>query len=313
MEFTHKSVLLDECIEALNIRPDGIYVDGTLGRAGHSREIVQKLTTGRLICIDRDMAAIDAAKERLAPWMDRVTLVHGNFADLGEVLREMDITGVDGMLFDLGVSSPQLDDASRGFSYMQDAPLDMRMDKSAALTAYEVVNAWSYEELRRILFEYGEERYAPAIAKAIVRAREIRPVETTLELVDLIKGAMPPAALREKQHPAKRSFQAIRIAVNGELDALPPMLKSATDALNPGGRLAVITFHSLEDRIVKRAMQDMARGCTCPPEFPVCICGKKPKLKLLTRKPIVSGEAELEENPRARSAKLRVAEKCETI
>ena len=313
MEFTHKSVLLDECIEALKIRPDGIYVDGTLGRAGHSREIVQKLTTGRLICIDRDMAAIDAAKERLAPWMERVTLVHGNFADLGEVLQEMNVTGVDGMLFDLGVSSPQLDDASRGFSYMQDAPLDMRMDKTAALTAYEVVNAWSYEELRRILFEYGEERYAPAIAKAIVRARETRPVETTLELVDLIKGAMPPAALREKQHPAKRSFQAIRIAVNGELDALPPMLKSATEALNPGGRLAVITFHSLEDRIVKRAMQDMARGCTCPPEFPVCICGKKPKLKLLTRKPIVSGEAELEENPRARSAKLRVAEKCETI
>ena len=313
MEFTHKSVLLDECIEALNIRPDGVYVDGTLGRAGHSREIVQKLTTGRLICIDRDMAAIDAAKERLAPWMERVTLVHGNFADLGEVLREKEISGVDGMLFDLGVSSPQLDDASRGFSYMQDAPLDMRMDKTAALTAYEVVNAWSYEELRRILFEYGEERYAPAIAKAIVRARETRPVETTLELVDLIKSAMPPAALREKQHPAKRSFQAIRIAVNGELDALPPMLKSATEALNPGGRLAVITFHSLEDRIVKRAMQDMARGCTCPPEFPVCICGKKPKLKLLTRKPIVSGEAELEENPRARSAKLRVAEKCETI
>ena len=313
MEFTHKSVLLDECIEALNIRPDGVYVDGTLGRAGHSREIVQKLTTGRLICIDRDKAAIDAAKERLAPWMERVTLVHGNFADLGEVLREKEIAGVDGMLFDLGVSSPQLDDASRGFSYMQDAPLDMRMDKTAALTAYEVVNAWSYEELRRILFEYGEERYAPAIAKAIVRARETRPVETTLELVDLIKSAMPPAALREKQHPAKRSFQAIRIAVNGELDALPPMLKSATEALNPGGRLAVITFHSLEDRIVKRAMQDMARGCTCPPEFPVCICGKKPKLKLLTRKPIVSGEAELEENPRARSAKLRVAEKCETI
>ena len=313
MEFTHKSVLLDECIEALNIRPDGVYVDGTLGRAGHSREIVQKLTTGRLICIDRDMAAIDAAKERLAPWMERVTLVHGNFADLGEVLREKEIAGVDGMLFDLGVSSPQLDDASRGFSYMQDAPLDMRMDKTAALTAYEVVNAWSYEELRRILFEYGEERYAPAIAKAIVKARETSPIETTFQLTELIRHAMPAAALREKQHPAKRSFQAIRIAVNGELDALPPMLKSATEALNPGGRLAVITFHSLEDRIVKRAMQDMARGCTCPPEFPVCVCGKKPKLKLLTRKPIVSGEAELEENPRARSAKLRVAEKCETI
>ena len=311
MEFTHKPVLLAECIEALHIRSEGIYVDGTLGRAGHSREIAQRLTTGRLVCIDRDQAAIDAAQERLAPWMDRVTLVHGNFADLGDELRALNLSGVDGMLFDLGVSSPQLDDASRGFSYMQDAPLDMRMDTSAALSAYEVVNSWSYEELRRILFEYGEERYAPAIAKAIVRIRETKAVETTLELVDIIKGAMPPAALREKQHPAKRSFQAIRIAVNGELEALPPMLKAATEALNPGGRLAVITFHSLEDRIVKRAMQDMARGCTCPPEFPVCVCGKKPKLKVLTRKPIVSGEAELEENPRARSAKLRVAEKCD--
>ena len=260
MEFTHKSVLLDECIEALNIRPDGIYVDGTLGRAGHSKEIVQRLATGRLLCIDRDMAAIEAARERLAPWMDRVTLVHGNFAELSSVLEEQGISGVDGMLFDLGVSSPQLDDASRGFSYMQDAPLDMRMDTSAPLTAYEVVNSWSYEELRRILFEYGEERYAPVIAKHIVRARETAPIKTTLELVDLIKGAMPPAALREKQHPAKRSFQAIRIAVNGELDALPPMLKAAADFLNPGGRLAVITFHSLEDRIIKRTMQDMARG-----------------------------------------------------
>lgn len=310
MEYTHKPVLLNECIEALNIRPDGVYVDGTLGRAGHSREIAQRLTTGRLICIDRDMAAIDAARERLAPWMDRVTLVHSNFAELGGVLSQAGVTGADGMLFDLGVSSPQLDDASRGFSYMQDAPLDMRMDASAPLTAREVVNTWSYEELRRVLFEYGEERYAPAIAKAIVRARETAPVETTLELVDIIKGAMPPAALREKQHPAKRSFQAIRIAVNGELEALPPMLKAAVDNLNPGGRLAVITFHSLEDRIVKRAMTDMARGCTCPPEFPVCVCGKKPKIKLLTRKPIISGAAELEENPRARSAKLRVAEKC---
>ena len=312
-EFHHVSVLLQECIDGLDIKPDGIYVDGTLGRAGHSREIAARLTTGRLICVDRDDAALEAAQTRLADYMDRVTLVHSNFDKVSDILDDLGLNGIDGMLFDLGVSSPQLDDASRGFSYMQDAPLDMRMDKTAALTAYEVVNAWSYEELRRILFEYGEERYAPAIAKAIVRARETRPVETTLELVDLIKSAMPPAALREKQHPAKRSFQAIRIAVNGELDALPPMLKSATEALNPGGRLAVITFHSLEDRIVKRAMQDMARGCTCPPEFPVCICGKKPKLKLLTRKPIVSGEAELEENPRARSAKLRVAEKCETI
>lgn len=309
MEYTHKPVLLNECIEALNIRPDGVYVDGTLGRAGHSREIAQRLTTGRLICIDRDMAAIDAARERLAPWMDRVTLVHSNFAELGGVLSQAGVAGADGMLFDLGVSSPQLDDASRGFSYMQDAPLDMRMDASAPLTAHEVVNAWSYEELRRILFEYGEERYAPAIAKAIVRARETAPVETTLELVDIIKGGMPPAALREKQHPAKRSFQAIRIAVNGELDALPPMLAAAVDNLNPGGRLAVITFHSLEDRIVKRAMADMARGCTCPPEFPVCVCGKKPKIRLLTRKPIISDPAELEENPRARSAKLRVAER----
>lgn len=313
MEYTHKSVLLDECIEGLAIRPEGTYVDGTLGRAGHSREIARRLTTGRLVCIDRDMAAIEAAKERLAPWMDRVTLVHGNFADLGELLDRAGVDRTDGMLFDLGVSSPQLDDAARGFSYMQDAPLDMRMDTSAVLTAGTVVNTWSYEELRRILFEYGEERYAPAIAKAICRVREDRPIATTLELVEVIKEAMPAAALREKQHPAKRSFQAIRIAVNGELDALPPMLEAAVDKLSPGGRLAVITFHSLEDRIVKRAMQDMARGCTCPPEFPVCVCGKKPKLKLLNRKPIVSGEAELADNPRARSAKLRLAEKCDLM
>lgn len=310
MEYIHKPVLLDECIDALAIRPDGIYIDGTLGRAGHSREIVRRLTTGRLICIDRDIAAIEAAKERLAPWMDRVTLVHSNFSELGGVLRNAGVDGADGMLFDLGVSSPQLDDASRGFSYMQDAPLDMRMDTSAPLTAREVVNSWDYEELRRILYEYGEERYAPAIARAIVRARESAPVETTGELVEIIKGAMPPAALREKQHPAKRSFQAIRIAVNGELDALPPMLRSAAEFLNPGGRLAVITFHSLEDRIVKRTMQDLARGCTCPPEFPVCVCGKRPMVKLVTRKPIVSDAAELAENPRARSAKLRVAERC---
>ena len=310
MEFTHKPVLLGPCIEALRIHPDGIYVDGTLGRAGHSREIAQRLTTGRLICIDRDQAAIEAARERLAPWLDRVTLVRSNFSELGDVLRQAGVSGADGMLFDLGVSSPQLDDASRGFSYMQDAPLDMRMDTSAALSAYEVVNTWSQEELRRILFEYGEERYAPAIARAIVRAREAAPVETTLELVEIIKSAMPPAALREKQHPAKRSFQAIRIAVNGELDALPPMLEAAVDGLNPGGRLAVITFHSLEDRIVKRALAEMARGCTCPPEFPVCVCGRRPRVRLVNRKPVTADEAELADNPRARSAKLRVAEKC---
>ena len=310
MEYTHKPVLLDACIQALNIRPDGIYVDGTLGRAGHSMEIARRLTTGRLICIDRDQAAIDAARVRLAPWLDRVTLVRSNFSELGEILSGAGVSGADGMLFDLGVSSPQLDDASRGFSYMQDAPLDMRMDTSAPLSAYEVVNTWSQEELRRILYEYGEERYAPAIAKAIVRARETAPVNTTLELVEIIRGAMPPAALREKQHPAKRSFQAIRIAVNGELDALPPMLEAAVDGLNPGGRLAVITFHSLEDRIVKQTLRELATGCVCPPEFPVCVCGRKPKLTLVTRKPIVSGPAELEDNPRARSAKLRVAEKC---
>ena len=309
MEYTHKPVLLDACIQALNIHPDGIYVDGTLGRAGHSREIAGRLTTGRLICIDRDQAAIDAAQDRLAPWLDRVTLIHSNFSELKEVLSRCGVSGADGMLFDLGVSSPQLDDASRGFSYMQDAPLDMRMDTSAPLSAADIVNTWSQEELRRILFEYGEERYAPAIARAIVRARETAPVKTTLELVEIIKSAMPPAALREKQHPAKRSFQAIRIAVNGELDALPPMLRAAVDGLNPGGRLAVITFHSLEDRIVKRTLAELARGCVCPPEFPVCVCGKKPQVRLVTRKPVTAGGAELEENPRARSAKLRVAEK----
>ena len=307
--YGHRPVLLDECLEALNIRPDGIYIDGTLGRAGHSLEIARRLTTGRLISIDRDETAIEAAKERLADYMDRVTLVHSNFDRVGEILEELGIHGVDGMLFDLGVSSPQLDEAQRGFSYMNDAPLDMRMDRTAYLTARHVVNEWSYEELRRILFDFGEERYAPAIAKGICRAREVAPIETTAQLVDIIKSSMPPAALREKQHPAKRSFQAIRIAVNGELDALPPMLEAAAEVLNVGGRLAIISFHSLEDRIIKKTMQELATGCTCPPNFPVCVCGKKPKMKLVSRKPIVSGAAELEYNPRARSAKLRVAEK----
>lgn len=308
-DYGHVPVLLKECLDALAIKPDGVYVDGTLGRAGHSLEIVKRLTTGRLIGIDRDETAIAAAQERLADYMDRVTLVHSNFDRIGDILAELHIDGADGMLFDLGVSSPQLDDAERGFSYMHDAPLDMRMDRTAYLTAREVVNDWSYEELRRILFEYGEERYAPAIARRIVQQREQKPIETTLELVDVIKSAMPPQALREKQHPAKRSFQAIRIAVNGELDALPPMLEAATAHLNRGGRLAVISFHSLEDRIIKKTLQELATGCTCPPKFPVCVCGKKPKLKLVSRKPIVADEAELERNPRARSAKLRVAEK----
>lgn len=310
MEFQHKSVLLQECIDALNIRPDGIYLDGTLGGAGHSSQIARRLTEGgRLIGVDRDRTALAAAKERLAPYADRVTLVHSNFAEIDAILDSLGIPAVDGMLFDLGVSSPQLDDASRGFSYMADAPLDMRMDKDDALTAGEVVNTWPQGELRRILYDYGEERYAPQIAAAICRAREKAPVETTLELVDIIRSAMPAQALREKQHPAKRSFQAIRIAVNDELGAVSRMMQAAVGRLNPGGRLAVITFHSLEDRIVKSEMQQAARGCTCPPEFPVCVCGKKPRVKLVTRKPIVSGPAELEENPRARSAKLRVAEK----
>ena len=310
LSYGHRPVLLEKCLDALCIRPDGVYVDGTLGRAGHSLEIARRLTTGRLIGIDRDETAITAARERLRDYLDHVTLVHSNFDRIGEILEELNISGVDGMLFDLGVSSPQLDDAQRGFSYMHDAPLDMRMDRTAALDARQVVNQWPYEELRRILYDFGEERYAPAIAKKICAYRAEKPIETTLELADLIRSAMPAAALREKQHPAKRSFQAIRIAVNDELGELPPMLRAAEKNLKPGGRLAVITFHSLEDRIVKRELQALATGCTCPPEFPVCVCGKKPKMKLITRKPIVSGEEELNENPRARSAKLRVAEKC---
>ena len=309
MEFAHRSVLLNECIDALAIKPDGIYLDGTLGGAGHSLQICRNLTTGRLIGVDRDLVALEAAKKRLYRHAKKVTLVHDNFENVGAILTALGLDRIDGMLFDLGVSSPQLDDAERGFSYMADAPLDMRMDRDQSLTAYEIVNNWPREELKSILYEYGEERYAPQIAAAIERVRTDRPIETTLELVDIIRSAMPAQALREKQHPAKRSFQAIRIAVNDELGAVSRMMQAAVGRLNPGGRLAVITFHSLEDRIVKSEMQQAARGCTCPPEFPVCVCGKKPLVKLVTRKPIVSGPAELEENPRARSAKLRVAEK----
>ena len=307
--FSHKPVLLSECLEALNIRPDGVYLDGTLGRAGHSREIAARLTTGRLICVDRDQAALDAAEERLAPWRERVTLVHNNFCELDAILDGLGLDGVDGMLFDLGVSSPQLDDPSRGFSYMADAPLDMRMDKTDTLTARTVVNEWPQEELRRILWQYGEERYAPTIAAAIVRRRQERPIETTLELVDVIKSGMPARALKEKQHPAKRSFQAIRIAVNDELSSVDRMIQAAVPRLNQGGRLAVITFHSLEDRIVKTGLAAFAKGCTCPPDFPVCVCGKTPDVKLISRKPILPTAEEIAENPRARSAKLRAAEK----
>ena len=309
MEYTHKPVLLNQCLDGLNIRPDGIYVDGTLGRAGHSREIAKRLTAGRLIAIDRDQAALDAAPARLEGLMDRVTLVRGNFGDLNNILAALGVDGVDGMLFDLGVSSPQLDDGSRGFSYLQDAPLDMRMDRSAPLTAREVVNGWSQEELKRILWQYGEERYSGPIAAAIVRAREQAPIKTTGQLAELIRVAMPARARREKQHPAKRSFQAVRIAVNDELGEVERLLDSALDALRPGGRLAVISFHSLEDRLVKTAYGEWAKGCTCPPDFPVCVCGKFPKVKLIGKRPIVADEKELAENPRARSAKLRIAEK----
>lgn len=308
-DFHHVSVLLDECIDALNIRPDGIYVDGTLGGAGHSSRIAAKLTTGRLIGIDRDNVALAAARERLAPFADRVTLVHANFCEMAQVLRDLDIAAVDGILLDLGVSSPQLDDGARGFSYMADAPLDMRMNNEDALSAYTVVNTWPQEELKRILYTYGEERHAPQIAAAICRRREEKPIETTLQLVDVIRSAMPAAALREKQHPAKRSFQAIRIAVNDELGAVEKIMTDAVDLLAPGGRMAVITFHSLEDRIVKQGMADAAKGCICPPEFPVCVCGRKPRLRIISRKPVTAGERELQENPRARSAKLRICEK----
>ena len=308
-EFYHVSVLLQECLDGLNIKPDGIYVDGTLGGAGHSSQIAKRLTTGRLIGIDRDTVALKAAGERLAPYQDHVTLVHSNFCEMAQVLKDLDIPGVDGILLDLGVSSPQLDDGERGFSYMADAPLDMRMNREDPLTAHVVVNTWPQEELKRILYTYGEERYAPQIASAICRRREEKTIDTTLELVDVIRSAMPAAALREKQHPAKRSFQAIRIAVNDELGSVERVLRDAMDLLNPGGRLAIITFHSLEDRIVKTAMADAAKGCTCPPNFPVCVCGKKPKVKLISRKPIVASDEELDVNPRSRSAKLRVCEK----
>ena len=309
MDAPHIPVLLHECIEGLNIRPDGIYVDGTLGRGGHASEILKRLTTGRLIGIDRDETAIEETKERLKPFADRLTPVKANFRELGAVLDSLGIDRADGILFDLGVSSPQLDDAQRGFSYMHDAPLDMRMDRSEGLTAYDVINGWTEEELRRILWEYGEERYAPRIAAEIVRRREQAPVRTTFELVDAIRAAMPGKALREKQHPAKRSFQAVRIAVNDELSAVETAIGAAAERLKPGGRLAVISFHSLEDRIVKNAIASRERGCTCPRDFPVCVCGFKQSLRSVTKKPVTASPEELAMNPRSRSAKLRIAER----
>ena len=307
--FIHSPVLLCECIEGLNIQKGGIYVDGTAGGGGHSYAIAERLTEGKLISIDQDEAAIRAAGSRLAPFGERVSLARNNFCEIKEVCRSFGIDSINGVLMDLGVSSYQLDTPERGFSYMADAELDMRMDTRASLTAYDVVNGYSVSELRRILFEYGEEKFAPKIASAIAAAREKNPIRTTGELTDIIKSAMPAAAKNGGHHPAKRSFQAIRIEVNRELDVIEPAIRSAVELLAPGGRIAIITFHSLEDRIVKQTFADLASGCVCPRDFPVCVCGKKPQVKLVSKKPILPSEEELERNPRSRSAKLRVAEK----
>lgn len=310
IKFSHVSVLLPECIENLDIKPDGIYVDGTTGGGGHSLEIVKKLgENGRLICIDRDKDALSAAGSRLSEYSDRITFVHSNYSELGSVLDELGIEKVDGVLLDLGVSSYQLDTAERGFSYMQDARLDMRMDRENPTSAYEVVNEYPEEELRRILYEYGEERFAKNIAANIVKRRAEKPIETTLELAELIKASMPKAAREGGHHPAKRSFQAIRIEVNTELANIPPVIDAAVSHMAEGGRIAIITFHSLEDRIVKQKFASLAEGCICPKSLPVCVCNNKPKVKLVSRKPITASEEELEINPRSRSAKLRVAEK----
>ncbi len=309
-KFSHRSVLLDECIEGLDIKPDGIYVDGTAGGGGHSFEIAKRLTNGgRLIAIDRDDAAIQAAGERLSPYADRVTIVRNNFSAIADVCKMLEIDKIDGVLLDLGVSSYQLDTPERGFAHNSDSPLDMRMDRRGGLDAHMVVNTYSYEDLKRIIYNYGEDRFAPKIAAAIVNYRAKKEINTTGELVEIIKSAIPAAAREGGHHPAKRTFQAIRIEVNGELEAIEPAIRSATDLLGEGGRIAIITFHSLEDRIVKQTYQDLSSGCNCPKSLPICVCGRKPTVKVLTRKPILPSEGELEENPRSRSAKLRVAEK----
>ncbi len=306
MEFHHISVLLHECIEGLAIKPDGIYVDGTAGGAGHSREIAKRLTTGQLFALDRDPDAVEIASDRLSAY-PCAQVIHANFADLKQVLENLHLQQVDGVLLDLGVSSHQLDVAERGFSYHADAPLDMRMSQEG-YSARDLVNTCEETELARILFEYGEEKFSRRIAAAIVKERQQHPIETTGQLSEIIRNAVPAKSRREK-NPSRRSFQAIRIAVNSELDNLSKALDDVFDCLKPGGRFAVITFHSLEDRMVKQKFKSMAQGCTCPPEFPVCVCGNKPKIKLITRKPIEAGEEELAANPRSRSAKLRVAEK----
>ena len=310
MEFRHTPVLLDQCIENLNIRPDGIYVDGTLGGGGHSFHICERLSEqGMLIGIDRDRDALEAAEKRLQEFSCRKYFVQSNYADIRTVLAEKGIEKIDGALLDIGVSSFQLDNAERGFSYMQDAPLDMRMNREDDLTAYDVVNSYDRDELTRIIREYGEERWASRIAAFIVRAQDEKPVESTSELVELIKEAIPARARRSGPHPAKRTFQAIRIEVNDELGELSRAVDEYLDVMNRGGRLCIITFHSLEDRIVKQKLQKRADPCTCPPEFPVCVCGKKADIRKVTRKPIVAEASELDLNPRARSAKLRVCEK----
>ena len=310
VKFSHTSVLLYECIDALNIRDGFTYIDCTAGGGGHSLEIAKRLGKGsRLICFDRDKNAIAAATERLHDYLDRVTFVNDNFSSLGDVIRDMGIDNLGGVLADLGCSSHQFDVAERGFSYMQDAPLDMRMDTDSPFSAYNVVNEYTENELKRVIYEYGEERFASRIAASIVRHREEKPIETTLELSDIIKGAIPAAARDGGPHPAKRTFQAIRIEVNRELDAIKPLISSAISHLVPSGRLAIISFHSLEDRLVKQSFREAMKGCTCPTDFPVCICGGKPKIKDLTKKPILPTDEELQANPRARSAKLRVAEK----
>lgn len=308
MEFHHISVLLNECIDNLNITPDGIYVDGTMGGGGHSLEIAKRLTTGRLICIDQDPNAHEAAGKRLAEYKDRITFVRDNFGNIANILDSLGIEKIDGMLLDIGVSSHQLDEAERGFSYQQDAPLDMRMNPDRPFSAYDVVNGYDEDELDRVIFAYGEERWARRIAQFIVKERENKPIETTGELVDIIKKAVPKGARKDGPHPAKRTFQAIRIEVNGELEVLQRAIDDVAARLAVGGRLCIITFHSLEDRIVKEAFRKQENPCICPPQFPVCVCGKKPLGRVITRKPILPSKEELEENPRSRSAKLRVLE-----
>ena len=305
MEFSHISVLLNECIEGLSIKPNGIYVDGTVGGAGHSVEIAKRLDKGRLIAIDRDPTAVEVASERLKGY--NAAVVKANYSEIDEVLKSLSIDKADGVLLDLGVSSHQLDKAERGFSYHNDAPLDMRMS-CEGLSARDVVNTYSYEELSRILFEYGEEKFSRSIASAIVRTRETKPIETTLELAEIIKASVPQRVRREK-NPCKKTFQAIRIEVNSELEHLSVALDKAFDVLNSGGRLCVISFHSLEDRLVKQRFASFCKGCVCPPDFPQCVCGRKPKGRLVNRKPILASQDELEENNRSRSAKLRIIEK----